>query len=75
MSRAMALNQPASLATNLLLFVQYIAHLGNAALTVPVLACTFFIISEKLEILSELVNPINVTTLTFIMKHRPVAPG
>ena len=37
-------------------------------------AC-FFIISEKLEVLSELVNPINVTNQTFIMKHRPVAPG
>ena len=35
----------------------------------------FFIISEKLEVLSELVNPINVTNQTFIMKHRPVAPG
>ena len=32
----------------------------------------FFIISEKLEVLSELVNPINVTNQTFIMKHRPV---
>ena len=36
--------------------------------------CTFCIISEKLEVLSELVNPINVTNQTFIMKHRPVAP-
>ena len=32
-------------------------------------------VSEKLEVLSELVKPINVTNLTFIMKHRPVAPG
>ena len=35
----------------------------------------FFSISEKLEVLSELVNPISVTNQTFIMKHRPVAPG
>ena len=32
-------------------------------------------ISEKLEVLSKLVNLINVTNQTFIMKHRPVAPG
>ena len=38
-------------------------------------ACFFCIISEKLEVLSELVNPINVTNQTFIMKHRPVALG
>ena len=31
-----------------------------------------FSVSEKLEVLSELVNPINVTNQTFIMKHRPV---
>ena len=34
-----------------------------------------FIISEKLEVLSELVNPIDVNNQTFIMKHRPVAQG
>ena len=34
-----------------------------------------FIISEKLEVLSELVNPINVTNQTFTMKHRPIVPG
>ena len=33
-----------------------------------------FIISEKLQVL-RLVNPINITNQTFIMKHRPVAPG
>ena len=32
-------------------------------------------IYENLEILSQLVNPINVTNQTFSMKHRPVAPG
>ena len=35
----------------------------------------FYYLYEKLEVLSELVNPINVTNQTFIMKHRPVAPG
>ena len=34
-----------------------------------------FIISDKLEVLRELVNPANVTNQIFIMKHRPVAPG
>ena len=34
-----------------------------------------FLSSQKLEILSELVNPINVTDQTFTMQHRPVAPG
>ena len=34
-----------------------------------------FIISDKVEVLSELVNPININNQTFIMKHRPVAPG
>ena len=33
------------------------------------------IISENVEVLSELCNPINTTNQTFIMKHRPVAPG
>ena len=37
--------------------------------------CTFLTTAEKLEVLSELVNPINVTNQTFIMKHRPVTPG
>ena len=37
--------------------------------------CTFFIIYEKLEVLSELDNPVNVTNQTFIMKHRTVTPG
>ena len=32
----------------------------------------FCIVSEKLEVLSELAN---VTNQTFIMKHRPVTPG
>ena len=34
-----------------------------------------FIISEKLEVLTELVNPVKVTNQTFITKHRPVTPG
>ena len=34
-----------------------------------------FIISEKLEVLSELDNRIIVTNQTVIMKHRPVASG
>ena len=37
--------------------------------------CNFFTISEKLEVLSALVNPINVTNQTFIIKRKPVAPG
>ena len=36
---------------------------------------TFFFLSKKLEVLSELVNPANFTNQTFIMRHRPVAPG
>ena len=35
----------------------------------------FFTISDKLEVLSELVNPINVTNQTFIMMQRPMTPG
>ena len=35
--------------------------------------CMFFIIYEKLEVLSELINP--VTNQTLIMKYRPVIPG
>ena len=37
--------------------------------------CTFFIISERLEVLSELVNPINVTNQTFIMKCMACCPS
>ena len=34
-----------------------------------------FIISENVEVLSELVIPINIINQTFIMEHRPVTPG
>ena len=47
-------------------------HKTIAALTQNTCNFFFFIIIEKLELLSELVN---VTNQTFIIKHRPVAPG